>query len=160
MGNVGDNVTTSTTFREISATCRGKVQLSANESGNENSSNGKSSNPFTEETENREKEKGSKTWLGTIVSFMVWQGESQWDSENAFEKKNRGGVKTASILKKWSKNFPMYEIALKLKREEFEHGGVSDVTERYSTFLQLRFAQGLRGAEFGAWGHELKVIMD
>ena len=37
---------------------------------------------------------------------------------------------------------------------------MSDVTERYSTFLQLRFLQGLRGAEFGAWGHKLKVIVD
>ena len=106
------------------------MDITTNESGNENSLDGKSSNPITEENENRKKEKGSKTWLGTIVSFMVWQGESQWDRENAFEKKNRGGVKTASILKKWSKNFPMYEVALKLKREEFEHGGVSDVTER------------------------------
>ena len=36
---------------------------------------------------------------------------------------------------------------------------VLDVTERYSTFLALRFAQGVRRTEFGARGHELKVVL-
>ena len=122
----------------------------------------------TIERENKGIGKALNAWLGAIVSFEVWQGESQWDRDNAFETDFKSASKWPARKQKldqggfrWQTDFSQakHEDALMLKREEFEHGGVSDVTEKYSTFLTFRFAQGVRGAEFGARGHELKVVL-
>ena len=69
--------------------------------------------------ENKGIEKALKAWLGAIVSFEVWQGESQWDRDNAFETDFKSASKWPARKQKldqdgfrWQEEFPRQSMKI------------------------------------------------